>query len=57
MAEIATGEAPTRSWRQLRAVLDAGVDYLALRPVFEFVEQAELHEQLERLAGEVAPHL
>ena len=41
----------------LRDVLAAGVDYLALRPVFEFVEQAELHEQLRRLAEEVVPLL
>jgi alkanesulfonate monooxygenase SsuD/methylene tetrahydromethanopterin reductase-like flavin-dependent oxidoreductase (luciferase family) len=41
----------------LRAVLDAGVEYLALRPVFEFVEQVELHEQLHRLAEEVVPQL
>ena len=41
----------------LREVLDAGLDYLALRPVFEFVEQAELHEQLHRIADEVVPLL
>ena len=56
VGEIAAGRADAVA-EALRTVLDAGVDYLALRPVFEFVEQAELHEQLERLAGEVAPHL
>ena len=55
------GEAAAGSAEQvaeaLRTVLDAGVDYLALRPVFEFVEQAELHEQLRRIADEVVPLL
>jgi len=41
----------------LDAVFAAGVDYVALRPVFEFVEQAELHEQLRRLAVDVLPQL
>ena len=39
----------------LREVLDAGVEYLALRPMFEFVEQAALHEQLRRIAEQVVP--
>ncbi len=56
VAQIATGPAE-RVAEALREVLDAGVDYLAVRPVFEFVEQAELHEQLRRIAEEVAPLL
>ena len=43
--------------RELQAVIDAGVEYLALRPVFEFVGQAELHAQLRRIAEDVAPRL
>ena len=56
VAEIAVGDAD-RVTAALHDVLDAGVDYLALRPVFEFVEQAELHEQLHRIAEQVAPRL
>jgi alkanesulfonate monooxygenase SsuD/methylene tetrahydromethanopterin reductase-like flavin-dependent oxidoreductase (luciferase family) len=55
-AQIAAGNAD-RVVEALSAVVEAGVEYLALRPVFEFVEQAELHEQLHRLAAEVAPRL
>ena len=55
-AQIAAGSADLVV-EALRAVVDAGVEYLALRPVFEFVEQEELHEQLQRLAEEVAPQL
>lgn len=56
VAQIATGTGEQVAGA-LRDVLAAGVDYLALRPVFEFVEQAELHEQLRRLAEEVVPAL
>jgi alkanesulfonate monooxygenase SsuD/methylene tetrahydromethanopterin reductase-like flavin-dependent oxidoreductase (luciferase family) len=56
MGQVATGSAEEVA-AQLREVLDAGVAYLALRPVFEFVEPAELHEQLRRIAGELAPLL
>jgi alkanesulfonate monooxygenase SsuD/methylene tetrahydromethanopterin reductase-like flavin-dependent oxidoreductase (luciferase family) len=56
VAQIATGPAEEVAGA-LREVLDAGVEYLALRPVFEFVDQAELHEQLSRIAEEVAPLL
>jgi alkanesulfonate monooxygenase SsuD/methylene tetrahydromethanopterin reductase-like flavin-dependent oxidoreductase (luciferase family) len=56
VAQIAAGPAD-RVAGLLREVLDAGVDYLAVRPVFEFVDQAELHEQLRRIADEVAPLL
>jgi alkanesulfonate monooxygenase SsuD/methylene tetrahydromethanopterin reductase-like flavin-dependent oxidoreductase (luciferase family) len=56
VAEIATGTGDEVA-AALQEVLAAGVDYLALRPVFEFVEQADLHEQLARIAEEVAPHL
>jgi alkanesulfonate monooxygenase SsuD/methylene tetrahydromethanopterin reductase-like flavin-dependent oxidoreductase (luciferase family) len=54
--QVAAGPGPLVA-EALREVLAAGVDYLALRPVFEFVEQAELHEQLERIAAEVVPSL
>jgi len=56
LAQVAAGPAEQVA-EALREVLAAGVDYLALRPVFEFVEQAELHEQLRRLAEEVVPLL
>jgi alkanesulfonate monooxygenase SsuD/methylene tetrahydromethanopterin reductase-like flavin-dependent oxidoreductase (luciferase family) len=56
VAQIAAGSADLVV-EALRAVVEAGVEYLALRPVFEFVEQAELHEQLQRLAEEVGPRL
>jgi alkanesulfonate monooxygenase SsuD/methylene tetrahydromethanopterin reductase-like flavin-dependent oxidoreductase (luciferase family) len=56
VGEVATGTAEQVA-EALREVLAAGVDYLALRPVFEFVEQAELHEQLRRIADEVVPLL
>jgi len=41
----------------LRDVMGAGVDHVAVRFAFEFVEQPALHEQLHRLAEEVAPQL
>ena len=53
---IATGS-PEEVAAALRAVLDAGIDHVAVRLAFEFVEQAALHEQLHLLAGEVAPLL
>jgi alkanesulfonate monooxygenase SsuD/methylene tetrahydromethanopterin reductase-like flavin-dependent oxidoreductase (luciferase family) len=56
LAQVAAGPAEQVA-EALREVLAAGVEYLALRPVFEFVEQAELHEQLRRLAEEVVPLL
>jgi hypothetical protein len=56
VAQIATGRAEEVAGA-LREVLGAGVEYLALRPVFEFVDQAELHEQLSLIAEEVAPLL
>jgi len=56
IGQVAAGPAEQVA-EALRAVLAAGVDYLALRPVFEFVEQAELHEQLRRIAEEVVPLL
>ncbi len=55
-SQVAVGSA-TRSPRSSRRSIDAGVEYLGLRPVFEFVEPDELHEQLRRIAGEVAPLL
>lgn len=56
VSQVAAGS-PDEVAERLRDVLDAGVGYLALRPVFEFVEQAELHEQLRRIAEEVVPLL
>jgi alkanesulfonate monooxygenase SsuD/methylene tetrahydromethanopterin reductase-like flavin-dependent oxidoreductase (luciferase family) len=56
LGQIAAGPAEQVA-AALLDVLDAGVEYLALRPVFEFVEQAELHEQLHRIADEVMPLL
>jgi alkanesulfonate monooxygenase SsuD/methylene tetrahydromethanopterin reductase-like flavin-dependent oxidoreductase (luciferase family) len=41
----------------LRSLQAAGIEYLALRLVFEFVEQERLHEQLHRLVEEVVPLL
>lgn len=55
-SQVAAGTAEEVA-ESLRAVLATGVEYLALRPVYEFVEQAELHEQLRRIAEEVAPLL
>lgn len=56
VGEVATGSAEQVAGA-LRAVFDAGVDYIALRPVFEFVEQTELHEQLRVIAEQVVPLL
>ncbi len=53
---IATGEADAVAER-LRDTLDAGVDHLAVRFAFEFVEQAALHDQIHRLAEDVVPLL
>ena len=55
-SQVATGTAEEVA-AALRDVLDAGVDYLALRPMFEFVEQEELHEQIRRIAEQVVPLL
>jgi alkanesulfonate monooxygenase SsuD/methylene tetrahydromethanopterin reductase-like flavin-dependent oxidoreductase (luciferase family) len=55
-SQVAAGTAD-RVAAALRDVLDAGVDYLALRPMFEFVEQEALHEQMRRIAEEVVPLL
>lgn len=41
----------------LQALLDGGADLIVIRPVFDFVERAELHEQLERIAADVAPRI
>jgi alkanesulfonate monooxygenase SsuD/methylene tetrahydromethanopterin reductase-like flavin-dependent oxidoreductase (luciferase family) len=56
LESVAAGT-PEQVAEALRVVLDAGVEYLALRLVFEFVESARLHEQLHRLAEEVVPLL
>jgi alkanesulfonate monooxygenase SsuD/methylene tetrahydromethanopterin reductase-like flavin-dependent oxidoreductase (luciferase family) len=56
MEAVAAGT-PEQVAEALRLVLDAGIDYLALRFVFEFVESSQLHEQLHRLAEEVVPLL
>lgn len=56
LSQVAAGSAEQVA-EALRVVLESGIDYLALRPVFEFVEQAELHEQLRRIADEVVPLL
>lgn len=55
-SQIATGDAEEVA-AALRTVVEAGVEYLALRPVFEFVEPSELEEQLHRIAEDVAPLL
>lgn len=55
-AQIAAGSAELVA-EALRTVLDAGVDYLVVRTVFEFVEQSELHEQFQRIAEDVIPQL
>lgn len=41
----------------LAALREAGAELFAVRLQFDFVEQAELHEQVARLAEEVAPRL
>jgi alkanesulfonate monooxygenase SsuD/methylene tetrahydromethanopterin reductase-like flavin-dependent oxidoreductase (luciferase family) len=41
----------------LGALFEAGADFVMLRLVFDMVERAELHEQLERVATQVAPLL
>lgn len=53
---IATGSADEVA-APLRELLDAGVEHLAVRFAFEFVEQQALHDQMHRLAAEVAPLL
>lgn len=55
-SQVATGTAEEVA-AALRDVLDAGIDYLALRPMFEFVEQEALHEQMRRIAEQVVPLL
>jgi hypothetical protein len=53
---IATGS-PDQVAASLRELLDAGVEHLAVRFAFEFVEQGALHDQMQRLAVDVAPLL
>lgn len=55
-SQVAVGTAPEVA-EALQEVIDAGVEYLALRPVFEFVEPAALADQLRRIAEDVAPLL
>lgn len=43
--------------QELNALFAAGADFLALRLNFDFVERPALHEQIARLAEEVAPLL
>jgi alkanesulfonate monooxygenase SsuD/methylene tetrahydromethanopterin reductase-like flavin-dependent oxidoreductase (luciferase family) len=56
LSAMATGSADEVAAR-LRELLDAGVEHLAVRFSFEFVEQAALHDQMHRLASDVAPLL
>jgi len=42
---------------QLNDLFAAGAEFLTLRVNFDFVERSALHEQLARLAEEVAPML
>lgn len=41
----------------LRALLEAGAEFLTLRINFDMVEQAELREQLQRIAATLPPLL
>lgn len=56
VAEVTVGPAEQVA-DALRTVFSAGVEYVAVRPVYELVEQSELHDQLHRIAEEVAPLL
>ncbi len=56
LRSLATGSAEQVAG-QLRELLDAGVEHVAVRSAFEFVEQPALHDQMHRLADEVAPLL
>jgi alkanesulfonate monooxygenase SsuD/methylene tetrahydromethanopterin reductase-like flavin-dependent oxidoreductase (luciferase family) len=56
LGAIATGSANEVA-AELRELLDAGIEHVAVRSMFEFVDQAALHDQMHRLAVEVAPQL
>ena len=53
---IATGS-PDEVTAALRDLFEAGVEHVAVRFAFEFVDQSALREQMHRVAEEVAPLL
>jgi alkanesulfonate monooxygenase SsuD/methylene tetrahydromethanopterin reductase-like flavin-dependent oxidoreductase (luciferase family) len=56
LGAIATGP-PEQVAAALRELFDAGVEHVAVRFAFEFVDPAALREQMHLVAGEVAPLL